>query len=223
MDGRLLVGMNWSGQTRPNPAKAVYWYVSRHDFQRTISGRSHPLAADIRDFAFQLLLAYLVDLIPLALAFTVAAAVSLALVGGYLRAAAGKTFARIAVPAQFIYLVLFSYSFFFDGLTGLTITVGAVVTLASDDPNRQGRLGHEVRWRTSSPNSIEKENKPGDFTSPGLSRLLNLPAMAPARSALGALNTRRGPGSANGWRWRSRRVRPAVPRPGELPPRCPHL
>ncbi len=81
-------------------------------------------------FAFQLLFAYLVDLIPLALAFTVAAAVSLALVGGYLRAAAGKTFAWIAVLAQFVYLVLFSYSFFFDGLTGLTITIGAVVTLA---------------------------------------------------------------------------------------------
>ena len=81
-------------------------------------------------FAFQLLFAYLVDLIPLALAFAVAAAVSLALVGGYLRAAAGKTFAGIAVLAQFVYLVLFSYSFFFDGLTGLTITVGAVVTLA---------------------------------------------------------------------------------------------
>ena len=81
-------------------------------------------------FAFQLLFAYLVDLIPLGLAFSVAAAVSLALAGGYLRAAAGKTFAGIAVLAQFVYLVLFSYSFFFDGLTGLTITIGAVVTLA---------------------------------------------------------------------------------------------
>ena len=81
-------------------------------------------------FAFQLLFAYLVDLIPLGLAFSVSAAVSLALVGGYLRAAAGKTFAGIAALAQFVYLVLFSYSFFFDELTGLTITIGAVVTLA---------------------------------------------------------------------------------------------
>lgn len=81
-------------------------------------------------FAFQLLFAYLVDLIPIGVAFGIAAAVSLALVGGYLRAAAGAGFARIALAAQFAYLVLFSYSFFFDGLTGLTITVGSIVTLA---------------------------------------------------------------------------------------------
>jgi hypothetical protein len=81
-------------------------------------------------FAFQLLFAYLVDLIPLGLAFSIAALVSLGLVGGYLRAAAGTAFAWIALAAQFAYLVLFSYSFFFDGLTGLTITVGAIITLA---------------------------------------------------------------------------------------------
>lgn len=81
-------------------------------------------------FAFQLLFAYLVDLIPIGVAFAIAAAVSLALVGGYLRAAAGPNFARMAVGAQFAYLVLFSLSFFFDGLTGLTITIGSIVTLA---------------------------------------------------------------------------------------------
>ena len=81
-------------------------------------------------FAFQLLFAYLVDLVPLGLAFSVAALVSLGLVGGYLRAVAGAAFAWIAAAAQFAYLVLFSYSFFFEGLTGLTITVGAIMTLA---------------------------------------------------------------------------------------------
>ncbi len=34
-----------------------------------------------------------------------------------------------AAAAQFAYMVLFSYSFFFDGLTGLTITIGAIITL----------------------------------------------------------------------------------------------
>jgi hypothetical protein len=81
-------------------------------------------------FAFQLLFAYLVDLIPLLLAFGVAALVSLTLVSGYLAAAAGWRLARTAALAQFGYMVLFSYSFFFDGLTGLTITVGSIVTLA---------------------------------------------------------------------------------------------
>ncbi len=81
-------------------------------------------------FAFQLLFAYLVDLIPLGVAFVIAALVSLALVGGYLRAVAGWNFAQVALVAQFAYMVLFSYSFFFYGLTGLTITIGSVVTLA---------------------------------------------------------------------------------------------
>jgi hypothetical protein len=81
-------------------------------------------------FAFQLLFAYLVDLIPLSLAFAISALVSLALVGGYLFAVAGRRFARLGAIAQFAYMVLFSYSFFFEGLTGLTITIGAIVTLS---------------------------------------------------------------------------------------------
>lgn len=81
-------------------------------------------------FAFQLLFAYLVDLVPTMPAFLVAAAVSLVLVTGYLTGVAGIGFARLAAAAQFAYMVLFSYSFFFEGLTGLTVTVGAIVTLA---------------------------------------------------------------------------------------------
>lgn len=81
-------------------------------------------------FAFQLLFAYLVDLVPVMLAFIIAAFVSLALVGGYLIGVAGFRFARLAAIAQFGYMVLFSYSFFFEGLTGITITVGAILTLA---------------------------------------------------------------------------------------------
>ena len=81
-------------------------------------------------FAFQLLFAYLVDLIPLSLAFAISAIVSLALVCGYLFAVAGLRFARLGAIAQFAYMILFSYSFFFEGLTGLTITIGAIVTLS---------------------------------------------------------------------------------------------
>ena len=81
-------------------------------------------------FAFQLLFAYLVDLIPLFFAFTISAAVSLTLVCGYLFAVVGRRFAQLGAIAQFAYMILFSYSFFFDGLTGLTITIGAIVTLA---------------------------------------------------------------------------------------------
>lgn len=81
-------------------------------------------------FAFQLLFAYLVDLIPLGVAFTIAALVSLILVSGYLLLARGFRFAKYAALAQFGCMVLFSYSFFYDGLTGLTITIGAIFILA---------------------------------------------------------------------------------------------
>lgn len=80
-------------------------------------------------FAFQLLLAYLVDVIPLFPAFLLSCVVSILLVCGYVRAVAGWRSSAIAALAQFGYMALFSYSFFFDGLTGLTITIGAVITL----------------------------------------------------------------------------------------------
>jgi inner membrane protein involved in colicin E2 resistance len=81
-------------------------------------------------FAFHLLLAYTVDLISLHLAFIVCSLVSMFLVISYLRLVVGIRFAAVeAGLAQFVYLVLFSYAFFFKGLTGLTITIGAIVTL----------------------------------------------------------------------------------------------
>ncbi|MCH7224751.1 inner membrane CreD family protein [Haloferula sp. A504] len=80
-------------------------------------------------FAFHLLFAYLVDLLPAAASFLIAALVSVALVSGYLRAVGGRKLFRVALPAQTAYMVLFSASFFFDGLTGITIAIGAVVTL----------------------------------------------------------------------------------------------
>jgi hypothetical protein len=81
-------------------------------------------------FAFHLLMSYLVDHISIHLAFLISSAVSIALVVSYLRLAVGPRFAfREAATAQFIYLVLFSYAFFFEGFTGLAITVGAIATL----------------------------------------------------------------------------------------------
>ncbi len=81
-------------------------------------------------FAFHLLLAYLVDHIDMNVAFVIAAATSVALVVSYLRLVAGTRFAvREAGLAQVVFLVLFSYAFFFEGYTGLTVTIGAVATL----------------------------------------------------------------------------------------------
>jgi hypothetical protein len=81
-------------------------------------------------FAFHLLLAYLADHISIHRAFFLCSAVSMFLVVSYLRLVVGMRFAAVeAGLSQFLYLVLFSYAFFFKGFTGLAVTVGAIVTL----------------------------------------------------------------------------------------------
>lgn len=81
-------------------------------------------------FSFHLLMAYLVDHISIHLAFLICSCVSTFLVVSYLRLVVGMRFAAIeAGLAQFVYLVLFSYAFFFEGYTGLAITIGAILSL----------------------------------------------------------------------------------------------
>jgi hypothetical protein len=81
-------------------------------------------------FAFHLFFAYLVDHVRLGGSFALASATSVLLVATYMRLVCGWAFTlRAVVPTQIVYLVLFSYSFFFEGYTGLTITIGAILTL----------------------------------------------------------------------------------------------
>ena len=81
-------------------------------------------------FAFHLLLAYLADHISIHAAFVISSIVSIVLVVSYLRLVVDLRFAVVdAGVTQLIYLVLFSYAFFFKGFTGLAITIGAIVTL----------------------------------------------------------------------------------------------
>ncbi len=81
-------------------------------------------------FAFHILLAYLVDHLPVLPSFWIASAVSVFVVVTYLwlvlGARAGILFAG---AAQLVYLVFFSYAFFWEGWTGLTVVIGAIVTL----------------------------------------------------------------------------------------------
>ncbi|MDF1562807.1 MAG: inner membrane CreD family protein [Deltaproteobacteria bacterium] len=81
-------------------------------------------------FAFHLLFAYLVDHLAIAPSFAIASGVSLGLVTSYTRLFTGWRFAlaKMALP-QALYLVLFSITFFWQGFTGLAITVGAILTL----------------------------------------------------------------------------------------------
>ena len=81
-------------------------------------------------FAFHLLLAYLVDHISIHAAFVICSIVSMTLVISYLRLVVGMRFAAVeAGLAQLVYLVLFSYAFFFKGFSGLAVTVGSIITL----------------------------------------------------------------------------------------------
>lgn len=81
-------------------------------------------------FSFHLLLAYLVDHISIHAAFVVCSLVSIFLVVSYLRLVVNLRFAAVeAGLAQLVYLVLFSYAFFFQGFTGLVVTLGSILTL----------------------------------------------------------------------------------------------
>jgi inner membrane protein involved in colicin E2 resistance len=81
-------------------------------------------------FSFHLLLAYLVDHVSIHTGFAISSVVSVFLVISYLRLVVGTRFAaREAGLAQFIYLVMFSYAFFFKGFTGLAVTIGSILTL----------------------------------------------------------------------------------------------
>lgn len=95
-------------------------------------------------FSFHLLFAYLADQTSIHIAFGTAAATSLFLTISYLRAAIGGRYAFLAAgAAQLLYLVLFSYAFFFKGLTGLAVTLGAIITLFV-----LMQLTARVDWRT---------------------------------------------------------------------------
>ena len=81
-------------------------------------------------FAFHLLLAYLVDHISIHAAFALCSMVSIILVVSYMRIVVGNRFAFLEVAAsQLVYLIGFSYAFFFEGFTGLAVTIGSIITL----------------------------------------------------------------------------------------------
>ncbi len=81
-------------------------------------------------FSFHLLLAYSVDHIPLEWSFFLCSLVSVALVMSYVsRVVSDRRFVRQLAFSQFIYLVLFSYTFFLEQFTGLIITCMSIATL----------------------------------------------------------------------------------------------
>ena len=63
-------------------------------------------------------------------AFALSSAVSIVLVISYMRLVLGTRLAFVEIGlGQFVYLVLFSYTFFFPGYTGLAVTLLCITTL----------------------------------------------------------------------------------------------
>jgi len=116
------------------PVSLLFFFAALVLLTTTSGVKLHPvhygfLAAAF--FAFDLLLAYLADRVDINLAFAIGAVSSVALVVGYLRVVVGKNRALVEIAiSQSVFLVLFAYSFFFEGYTGLAITIGSVLTLA---------------------------------------------------------------------------------------------
>jgi inner membrane protein involved in colicin E2 resistance len=81
-------------------------------------------------FSFNLLFSYTADRLPVESAFLLSSAVSVGLVVSYLRLVVGPRFALVeAGLAQLLYQVGFSTAHFFEGYTGLSITVLVILTL----------------------------------------------------------------------------------------------
>lgn len=108
-------------------------------------------------FAFHLLFAYFVDHLSILASFGAAAAVSVTLVVSYARLFTGWRFALQHIGiSQLLYLVLFSYTFMWEGGTGLAITIGAVLTLFV-----MMQITGRTRWGTQA----NPDGKPTDMGS----------------------------------------------------------
>jgi hypothetical protein len=114
-------------------------------------------------FSFHLLLAYLVDHISVHASFIIASVVSIALVISYMRLVVSPRFAFLEVGiSQLVFLVLFSYSFFFQGYTGLAITILCIATLFIT-MQITARLDWDAVFRKDSPKSpTARGEKPGE-------------------------------------------------------------
>ena len=129
-------------------------------------------------FAFNLLFSYLVDHLNLRFAFVISAAVSYLLVVTYLKRVVGMRFALLeAGLSQVIYHFLFALAHFFEGYTGLAITIGAILTLGF-----VMHLTAKVNWADAF--SSPPTKKPPRPTPPGPSPFQLDPPPAPPINGL---------------------------------------
>jgi hypothetical protein len=131
-------------------------------------------------FSFHLLFAYSVDHLPLLAAFGLSSLTSVLMVLSYLRLVVSSRFAyREAAAAQLVYLVGFSLAHFWEGFTGLTLTVLSILTLFL-----LMLLTGRIRW--SEVLRPKRDPEPGPFGPQGPTRAAAWPdpnaAMPPAQA-----------------------------------------
>jgi inner membrane protein involved in colicin E2 resistance len=98
-------------------------------------------------FSFHLLFAYTVDHLHIVPAFALASATSVLLVVSYLRLVVSPRFAFVeAGLAQLVYLIGFSLAHFWEGFTGLAVTVLSVLTLFL-----LMQMTGRIRWGAANP------------------------------------------------------------------------
>ncbi|MCL2440522.1 MAG: inner membrane CreD family protein [Treponema sp.] len=115
------------------PVSLLFFFVVLLMFTVVLKIKIHPmhfffLAATF--FSFHLMFSYFSDQLDIYLSFAISAIVSLILTITYMRLISPKKMAFLYTPViQIIYLVIFSFSFFFEGITGIIVTICAVITL----------------------------------------------------------------------------------------------
>jgi hypothetical protein len=115
------------------PVSLLFFFVVLFVLSVIMKVNIHPmnyffLAATF--FSFHLMYSYFSDHLNIYLTFVIASVASLVLTTTYLRLFTPKKIAWGYAPlTQLIYLIIFAYSFFFKGLTGVIVTICSVLTL----------------------------------------------------------------------------------------------
>lgn len=126
--GQLAASLSFSA-----PISLLFFFVLLLVLARIRGLDLHPvnyLFLGAAFFSFHLLFAYTVDHLHIVPAFALASATSVLLVVSYLRLVVSPRFAFVeAALAQLVYLVGFSLAHFWEGFTGLAVTVLSVLTL----------------------------------------------------------------------------------------------
>ncbi|APR77782.1 Hypothetical protein A7982_03129 [Minicystis rosea] len=126
--GQLAASLSFSA-----PISLLFFFVLLLVLARLRGLDLHPinyLFLGAAFFSFHLLFAYTVDHLHIVPAFAIASVTSVALVTSYLRLVVSPRFAFVeAATAQMVYLVGFSLAHFWEGFTGLAVTVLSVLTL----------------------------------------------------------------------------------------------